>query len=120
MSRKRRAHDPLQQGHFALIAALVMPLFWLAWFLLGSGRDGSLSDCFPGTPWLRDLIGALAMVAFCFAIGLALVSFFGESRWWGLSALVVMLVSVPVVFAVVFALMFGDPGTDSVGQCPIT
>jgi hypothetical protein len=102
-----------------MIAALAMPPFWLAWFLLGQGRSGSLADCFPGMPWLRDLMGGLAMVAFCFAIGLALVSFFGESRWWGLSALVVMTVSAPVVYVLVFALMFGDPGTDSVGRCPI-
>lgn len=103
-----------------MIAALATPPFWLAWFLLGQGRSGSLASCFPGVPWLRDLIGGLAMVAFCFSIGLAVVSFFGPSRWWGVCALLIMLVSVPVVFVVVFALMFGDPGADSLGQCPIS
>lgn len=108
MRRRDAAVESLRAGHYALIAALVAVLLAAAWLALGTGRHGSLSDCLTAVPWLREALGAGAVAVGIAGVALVVASLFGESRWWGLSAVALALVSLPVLLVLTLVFMYGD------------
>ena len=108
--KRLRKYDALQVGQFALIASIASLLFIVLWFALGHGRSGSLSDCIVGGETVRTVIGWIAWAAVSATAVLTVISLFTSSRWWGLSGVGLILISLPIIMVIVFVTMAGDPG----------
>jgi hypothetical protein len=111
------SYDPLEIGQFAVMAGIASVALVTLWFALGTGRSGSLSACVDNGETVRVVIGWIAWAAIALTGVLSIVSLFTSSRWWGVSAVGIVIVCVPVIFVIAAILTYGDLGIDP-DHCP--
>ena len=102
-----------------LFALLVPPLFILTIWLNAPGvLSGSLLACMPGLPWLGKFVLALWLAALVASVAFAILGIArDDGRSKAVGAVALLTVMAPILFVVMFFMIYGDPGAGA-PMCP--